>query len=91
MRKDLPVEYDGAVERRGAVRKKTLKAGRIVFNGRSSAFDCTIRNMSETGVKVVLMSSLGIPDLVDLDFEDGTARCCRVVRRTLTELGLEFL
>ncbi|GAA4186039.1 hypothetical protein GCM10023069_69420 [Shinella granuli] len=53
--------YNDTIERRGSVRRKTLKAGKIVFNGRSSAFDCTIRNMSETGAKVVVMSSLGIP------------------------------
>lgn len=78
-------------ERRESVRRKTLKAGKIVFNERMSAYDCTVRNMSETGAKVVLLSTLGVPNLVDLDLEDGTTYPCRVARQTLTELGLEFL
>lgn len=78
-------------DRRESVRRKTLKTGKIVFNGRTSAFDCTVRNMSETGAKVILLSTLGVPGLVDLDLEDGTTYSCRVARQTLTELGLEFL
>jgi 3-phosphoglycerate kinase len=78
-------------DRREAVHRKTLKAGKIVFNGRKSAFDCTVRNMSETGAKVVLLSTLGVPGMVDLDLEEGTTYACRVARKTLTELGLEFL
>lgn len=80
-----------AAERRRGPRKRTLKAGKIVFNGRNSVFDCTIRNLSETGAKVVLSSSFGIPGIFDLDFEDGTTRPCRVVHQTLNELRLEFL
>ena len=78
-------------DRRESVRRKTLKAGKIVFNGRKSAFDCPVRNMSETGAKVVLLSTLGVPEMVDLDLEDGATYSCRVARQTLTELGLEFL
>ncbi|WP_168168890.1 hypothetical protein [Shinella sp. HZN7] len=47
--------------------------------------------MSETGAKVVLLSTLGVPGMVDLDLEEGTTYACRVARKTLTELGLEFL
>ncbi|MGV8936921.1 MAG: PilZ domain-containing protein [Allorhizobium sp.] len=78
-------------ESRGTPRHKTLKSGRLAFNNGHSAIDCTIRNLSETGAKAVVTSTVGIPDLVTLVFDGGEKRECEVSRRTLVELGLHFL
>jgi hypothetical protein len=43
-------------------RQRTLKAGRIVFNQRSSVFDCSIRNLSQTGACLNVPSTIGIPE-----------------------------
>lgn len=78
-------------EARAAPRHKTLKSGRLAFNNGHSSIDCTIRNLSLTGAKVMVTSSVGIPDLVTLFLDGGEKRDCAVSRRTLVELGLHFL
>ncbi|CAN7658506.1 PilZ domain-containing protein [Rhizobium sp. LjRoot30] len=77
-------------ERRAFPRWKTLKTVRILFNAGASSFNGIVRNMSEGGAKVILESSIGLPDDVELVFEDGTAKPGKVVRRTLTEIGVAF-
>ena len=46
-------------EHRTAPRKRVLKAGTIEFGG--GAIDCTVRNLSETGAAIEIMSPLYIP------------------------------
>ena len=43
-----------------APRRRVLKAGSIVFGG--SAIDCTVRNLSETGAALEVVTPLFIPD-----------------------------
>ena len=78
-------------ERRKSARIRALKGARLFFNEGSSSRDCTIRNLSAGGAKMILETSLGIPDEFVLLFEDGARRRCRVRWRQLTELGVEFL
>jgi PilZ domain len=47
-------------ESRIAPRRRVLKAGSIMFGG--GAFDCTIRNISETGAALEVVTPLYIPD-----------------------------
>ncbi len=76
-------------ERRQVPRRTVLKSGRIVFNAGRSTIDCTVRNLSSSGAKLVLSSVVGIPDSFDL-LLDGARHPSRVVWRTLKELGVEF-
>ncbi|WP_159952676.1 MULTISPECIES: PilZ domain-containing protein [unclassified Rhizobium] len=78
-------------ERRSFPRWKTLKAVRILFHSGASSFDGIVRNMSEGGAKVILESSIGLPDDIELVFEDGTKKSAKVVRRGLTEIGVAFV
>ena len=77
-------------EKRASARRRTLKSGKIVFNNRNSTIDCTVRNLSDTGAKLVVASALGIPDSFELAISGEPPRTCRVARRTLTEIGVEF-
>jgi hypothetical protein len=54
------------MENRSARRRRTLKAGRIIFNKGSSTLDCTLRNQSETGAAIEVASTVGIPEEFDL-------------------------
>jgi phosphate transport system protein len=45
-----------------------LKAGRISFGG-GAAFDCTVRNLSETGAALEVISPVGIPERFTLVIE----------------------
>ncbi len=68
-----------------------LKGARIAFNHGSSVLSVVIRDMSETGARVTLENSIGVPEDVQLVLDDGTIYACKIVRRQLNELGLRFL
>ena len=68
-----------------------LKGARISFENSSSIFSCTIRDISETGARLEIGNTLPIPDEFTLTMEDGSATFrCRVRRRSMTTLGVEF-
>jgi hypothetical protein len=71
-------------------RRKTLKGGHIVFNAGRSTIDATVRNLSSRGAKLQVTSVVGIPDTFDLVLDNDGRHPCRVVWRTLKELGVEF-
>ena len=78
-------------ERRKVPRRRTLKGGRIVINNGHSTFDCTIRNLSDAGTKLIVTSSLAIPNRFELAMDDGRHFACEVAWRTETELGVQFI
>ncbi len=78
------------IERRALPRRHTLKSGRIAFNSGRSTIDCTVRNLSSQGAKLTVASVVGIPDSFELMLGDGVRHQCRVIWRTLKELGVEF-
>jgi outer membrane murein-binding lipoprotein Lpp len=53
-------------ERRTASRQKSFLRGCIYFNNRRSAVDCLIRDISDTGARLVFSGAVAIPDVVDL-------------------------
>ena len=77
-------------DKRHFERHKTLKGARITFHGGHSSIDCVVRNLSNGGARVMLESSIGIPDEVMLVINDGTQHQARIVRRKINELGLQF-
>jgi hypothetical protein len=78
-------------ERRSTPRRRVLKGGKIVFNDMHSIIDCTVRNLSDGGALLMVTSVIGIPDEFDLRISDGATYSCRVVRRTGTQIGVEFI
>ncbi len=73
-------------------RRRVLKAGVLVANNGYLTFRCTVRDLSETGARVVVDDAKGIPDHFELLVElDGLRADCTVVRRKGNELGLRFL
>jgi hypothetical protein len=53
-------------ERRTAARQKSFLRGCIYFNNRRSSADCLIRDISETGARLIFSSTVALPDIVDL-------------------------
>jgi len=78
-------------ERRAVLRRTTLKGGRIAFNAGRSTVDCTMRNLSSKGAKLLVNSVVGIPDTFDLVLADHSKQPCQVTWRSLRELGVEFV
>lgn len=79
-----------ATGNRSALRRKTLKGGRIIFNAGRSTIDCTIRDLSSRGAKLQVSSVVGIPNSFDLSVGGVDRQPCRVIWRALKELGVEF-
>ena len=77
-------------EKRREPRLRALKAGRAVLAGGFSTFNCTVRNLSASGAKVVFENTADIPAHFRLRFEDGTSQECSVRWRSPRELGVEF-
>ena len=76
-------------ESRIAPRRRVLKAGSIVFGG--SAIDCTVRNLSETGAALEVVTPLFIPDRFTLlVLTDQSKRPCHIVWRKEKRIGVTF-
>lgn len=78
-------------ERRGNQRRRTLKKGRIVFGQLSRVYDCTIRNVSETGALLLVPNSTGIPDnfLLYVDAEQNR-RPAEIIWRRDDRVGIRY-
>jgi PilZ domain len=67
-------------EHRIAPRRRALKAGSISFGG--GAIDCTVRNISDTGAALEVVTPLFIPDRFKLIVQsDNLNRPCHIVWR----------
>lgn len=74
-----------------AVRRRVLKAGQVIFNGRQSAIDCTVRTLSGEGAGLEVSSSSGIPPAFTLAIPaDGLEAECQVVSRVDRRIEVEF-
>lgn len=76
-------------EHRIAPRHRVLKAGTIAFGG--GAIDCTVRNISDTGVALDVVTPLFIPDHFTLVVQtDHLKRPCHIVWRKERRMGVAF-
>jgi hypothetical protein len=76
-------------EHRIAPRRRVLKAGSIHFGGGS--IDCTIRNLSQTGAALEVVTPLFIPDRFTLVVEsEDLKRPCHVAWRRDRRIGVAF-
>ena len=77
-------------ERRKSPRMRAFKGARIIYNNGATTRDCTIRNLSSGGAKLVMETTVGLPESFALVLEDGSRRQCEIRWRKLSELGVEF-
>jgi PilZ domain len=76
-------------EHRIAPRHRKLKAGTIEFGG--GGIDCTIRNMSETGAALEVVTPLFIPDRFTLFvLSENLKKPCHIVWRREKRIGVAF-
>lgn len=77
--------------KRGAPRQRVLKSGKIVFAGGSFSVDCTIRNLSATGARLQVPTTVAIPDHFTLvDVHAGKRHMVTVVWRKADLIGVHF-
>jgi hypothetical protein len=78
-------------EHRKVQRHRVLKAGTISIN-RTGGIDCTVRNLSDAGACLDVVSPLGIPDDFDLVIgEEHGEHPCHVIWRTDKRIGIAFV
>jgi hypothetical protein len=73
--------------------RRVLKEGKIIFADGMRVIDCTIRDLSEEGARLLIVNTVGVPEAFDL-FENSTGmvyaarlawRQWRQVRRSADE------
>ena len=75
-------------DKRKTPRRRVLKAGIIEFGG---AIDCTVRNLSNIGAALDVVSPVGIPERFTLFLPaEGRRLPCRVVWRKEKRIGVTF-
>ena len=78
-------------ERRPKSRKQVLLTGIIASPGGDSSIDCTIRDLSETGAKIVAAKGARIPPRFYLiNIRDRVAYEAELVRSDSSEAGVVF-
>ena len=77
--------------RRGSHRARVLKSGKIIVSDKAPKIDCTVRDLSDTGARLIFPSTtFGLPREFKLVIGEGSPRSCRVAWRTEKELGVNF-
>ena len=77
-------------EHRIAQRHRVLKGGTISFNG-AAGISCTVRNLSQTGAALDVISPVGIPEQFALVIDgEAAGRPCHVVWRKEKRIGVAF-
>jgi PilZ domain len=78
-------------ERRHILRTRMLRAGKIVFNNKSSVIDCMVRNLSRTGACLLVPNVIGVPSTFELLIEGELAsRPCQMIWNNQNRIGIEF-
>lgn len=86
LRKETPEDA------RMSPRRRVLKSGIAASNDRHITVACTVRDISDTGARLRVDSSLTIPDTFELIIEmDGLEANCSVVWRKGNEVGARFV
>jgi hypothetical protein len=79
-------------DKRGSPRRRVLKGSIILFHNRHSTLPCTVRDLSATGARLRIESSVAAPDTFVLVIElDGFEADCEVVHRRAKEIAVKFL
>ena len=82
----VPVE-----DRRAHRRQRMFKSGAVSPDGHFCAIGCTVRNLSETGVRIQVGVQSAIPSNFVFQMKDGSIRTkARIVWRHEKEIGVNF-
>ena len=85
---NIPQKND---EARSEFRRRTLKGGKINFNSLQSVLDCTIRDLSKTGCRIIVPSQADFPDEFELHLPGSDEKFqCQIIWRKHYEAGVKF-
>jgi PilZ domain len=73
-------------------RVRAFLRAQIIFNNRMSTIDCIIKNISPTGARVALSSTLAVPTEFEIDIpQKGRRHRARLIWRDTEAIGIEFI
>jgi len=85
---NIPQKEDDS---RSEFRRRTLKSGKIIFNNLQSILDCTIRNLSKTGCRIIVPNQADFPAEFELQLPGSDEKFqCQVIWRKHHEAGVKF-
>lgn len=77
-------------ERRPRPRSRVLLSGLVVHGGGAYSFDCSIRNLSETGARLVMKNPQFPSEFFLINVRDRVAYDCKIVWNKGGEVGVAF-
>ena len=88
---DSPKLPPRIVDSRKSVRKRVLFGAKVIYGERGFSMDCRIRDVSETGARIILPAGQIIPTrVILLDARSRVAYEAEVVWIAAPEFGLKF-
>ena len=73
-------------------RVRAFLRARIIFNNHNTTIECTIKNISASGAKIVLSEALTIPNEFDLEVpQKGRTYHARMMWRDAGSIGVHFI
>jgi hypothetical protein len=78
-------------ERRPKGRKRVLLTGIVTYAEGAFSFDCTLRNLSETGARIAIGKNMQFPsDFYLINVRDRVAYDAKLIWNSSTEVGVTF-
>jgi len=78
-------------ERRKVPRRRVLKEGKIVYADGLRVLDCTIRDISESGARLLIANTVGLPDAFLLyEKSSGVLHPATIAWRQANAIGVTF-
>jgi len=79
-------------EKRKTQRRRVLKEGKIIFADGMRVIDCTIRDMSDTGARLLIANTVGVPETFHLfEKSSGMVYPTSVSWRQASAIGVKFV
>jgi len=78
-------------DKRRHPRRKVMKSAKAYFNDGKSLYDCSVRDWSETGARLVFPDLTPMPRHFVLRLSDGSDHDCEVVRADGAIVGVRFI
>lgn len=72
-------------------RRRLFKAGKVVFNNRTCVINCVVRDLSQSGAKLVFPSPQSLPARFQLEINDLGSYDFELVRSKGIEYGVRFI
>lgn len=88
---EVEEQQQGSEEHRCEARRRVIKGGKVVFNKGQSIINCSIRDLSEGGAKLLLSEVSIMPHSFELHLSDGRVMQCELRWARNGAFGVKFL